>query len=1112
MICHGLVSSSETLKHINLRKSDLNPQAAEQFGKLFACCPSLESIDLSENENMGCEFKMICDGLKFSCNTLKQIQLRKCDLYYEQANYLGNLISSCSLLNNIDLSENQNMGYEFKMMCDGLKSSSQTLKQIQLRKCDLNYEQAKYLGNMFRVCSSLENIDLSENQSMGYEFKMICDGLKSSSETLNQIQLRKCGLNYEQAKYLGNLLSFCSSLENIDLSENQNMGYEFKMICNGLKSSCNTLKQVQLRKCDFNFQAAECLAKTFRWCSKIEYIDLSQNQSMGYGLKKIFYRQNYSFMCLKAVDLRRCVLNKEQAKYLGETLKQCFLLEVVDLSENESMRSGFKMICEGLKSSLANLKQIMLISCCLNFKQVEHLGKFLSMCSSIEVINVSKNQTMGKRFEALCEGLKSSFRTLKQISFSSCDLSCRQTECLGKTLRKFLSLEVIDLSDNQSVGYKFESIFEGVKSSSTSLKCIDLRKCNLNYSQTISLKKTFKHYSTLKILDSPLNEGTEMFFKICFGLKSSLNTLKRIDLPSCNLNTHQADYIGEIFKLCFLLRVINLSSNVTMGRGFKNICHGLKTSSKNLREISLNNCDLTFNQAEWLGEIFRHCSSLELINLSRNPNMGNGVMMICDGLKNSLKTLKQIDLKQCDLNDNQILHSNYLFGTIVSFNISTIKNRAILDYDFINPSLQTLRGCSIYSSDSCPQSSLPFKKAFPTTIYRSKSVDIGVELGFYADELKSQKHMFDINFETSNTNKNQSRMTESLLKNCIKGSIHFEIPGIDISKFESSVTLKIENTKGGTSTSLFDNFICYKEIGKKLDKDENDDKCPKNFITFTEKNKNQVSLPFSFVSESFLEDPELLKQIDDSVLGRHKAIIIVITENREVGTRTDLLNLYAVFSSLNYEIEEWKDVNKKELLKKIRHLKVIEERNKDNLIKSLIVVILAHGINDHIILENDKISFEDVLCQFDADSFPILTDIPKIFIFQACRKKESSRAIVDQGNSRPLQTDASPTSVQNYLPLQEPKKVQFHEMYSTLKGEAAYRTKSGSIYIRGFILAMCYLQESRLRTIQQVTKYVNFWANQSTENMIPNQVPIRTETLSKDYFFFPQKNEGQKQS
>ncbi|CAD5126310.1 DgyrCDS14463 [Dimorphilus gyrociliatus] len=178
-----------------------------------------------------------------------------------------------------------------------------------------------------------------------------------------------------------------------------------------------------------------------------------------------------------------------------------------------------------------------------------------------------------------------------------------------------------------------------------------------------------------------------------------------------------------------------------------------------------------------------------------------------------------------------------------------------------------------------------------------------------------------------------------------------------------------------------------------------------------------------------------------------------------------------------------------------------EEKNKDNLVKSLIVVVLAHGGNDCILLDNnDILSFEDLLSQFDADSFHLLRNNPKIFIFQACRQIIEIEAT---DNSAENESDPTHSTVQQYSTLSTPKKEQFHEMYATIKGEAAYRGRDGSKFIRAFILAMCYLQKSNERTIKEVTRYVHFWANQSTENMESGQLPTCTQNLAKDYFFSP---------
>lgn len=72
--------------------------------------------------------------------------------------------------------------------------------------CDLNDEQSEFLGDLLRLCSPLDEIDLSGNKNMRQGLKSIYNGLKSAFHFLNVLKLHSCNLNETQSEFLEDLL------------------------------------------------------------------------------------------------------------------------------------------------------------------------------------------------------------------------------------------------------------------------------------------------------------------------------------------------------------------------------------------------------------------------------------------------------------------------------------------------------------------------------------------------------------------------------------------------------------------------------------------------------------------------------------------------------------------------------------------------------------------------------------------------------------------------------------------------------------------------------------------------------------------------------------------
>ncbi|CAD5126885.1 unnamed protein product [Dimorphilus gyrociliatus] len=262
-ICDGLESSANTLKEINFSHCDLHEEQAISLGDTFQKCSSLEYINLNGNTNMGKGFQIICQGLLSSAKTLQQINIYNCNLMDDDGKYLGNIFQNSSLLNKLDMSSNPKIEKDgFQAIFQGLKSNVNSFKIINIDSCNIQKDQAIQLGNLLQECTLLENIDLTNNPQMeSCGFEAICNGLKQSASTLQIFSISECYLKKDQLKHLENVLQHCTSLISIDLSSNVFNKYDIEMICDALQSSNGTLKKIYVMDCFLQTQGKQEEAK-----------------------------------------------------------------------------------------------------------------------------------------------------------------------------------------------------------------------------------------------------------------------------------------------------------------------------------------------------------------------------------------------------------------------------------------------------------------------------------------------------------------------------------------------------------------------------------------------------------------------------------------------------------------------------------------------------------------------------------------------------------------------------------------------------------------------------------------------------------------------------------
>ncbi|CAD5126390.1 unnamed protein product [Dimorphilus gyrociliatus] len=382
------------------------------------------------------------------------------------------------------------------------------------------------------------------------------------------------------------------------------------------------------------------------------------------GLQNIFEGLKSSAFSLQEILFLQENFKEEQASWMGDLLKECIGLKTINLNFMKTIGKGFESICNGLKSSATSLQKMDLCGCNLSEEQGIWLGDLLIECKVFNHLHLGYNSNITDNgLNRIFKGLTSSLETLEYIDLSGCNITENQCFWLGDLLQKCIGKLEINLTSNTQMGEGFKRICYGLKS--PSLQSIHFTFCNLSEEQGIWLSDLLFDCTMLTAINLTQN-GTlkNEILNVFNGLTSSCNSLQQISLAECNLTEEQGVHLGNLLLKCKRLTHINLTNNKILSKGFKRICNGLKMSCFTLKHINLSYCDLSEEQAFCLGDLLSECTALKDIHLCSNCNMKNGFDKIYSGLKSSKFTLQNISILQCDLSEEQKLSLNNLAPTI----------------------------------------------------------------------------------------------------------------------------------------------------------------------------------------------------------------------------------------------------------------------------------------------------------------------------------------------------------------------------------------------------------------------------------------------------------------
>ncbi|XP_066532548.1 NLR family CARD domain-containing protein 3-like [Hoplias malabaricus] len=153
-------------------------------------------------------------------------------------------------------------------------------RKAVLAGCNLTKDSCETLGSALQsVNSSLEELDLSNNDLQDSGVELLSAGLKSSLCKLETLRLAGCNLTKDSCETLGSVLqSVNSSLKELDLSNNDLRDSGVELLSAGLKSSLCTLESLRLSGCMITDEGYCSLATALKSNpSHLREMDLSYN-------------------------------------------------------------------------------------------------------------------------------------------------------------------------------------------------------------------------------------------------------------------------------------------------------------------------------------------------------------------------------------------------------------------------------------------------------------------------------------------------------------------------------------------------------------------------------------------------------------------------------------------------------------------------------------------------------------------------------------------------------------------------------------------------------------------------------------------------------------------
>ncbi|XP_016397917.1 ribonuclease inhibitor-like [Sinocyclocheilus rhinocerous] len=359
--------------------------------------------------------------------------------------------SSPSHLIELDLTGNDPGQSGVKQLSDLLQDPDCQLKTLRFLSSAAD-EACQYVtGIVGKNLLLLRELNLSERELGDTRVNQISALLQDKHCTLNTLILRKCVLTEESCSALATVLRSNSSLKELDMSNNNLLDSGVKKLQNGLENTNRTLKKLRLSDCSITEESYKALASALRSNpSHLIELDLTGNDPGQSGVKELNDLLQDPNCQLKTLRFLSPAAEEACQYVTGIVCKNPLLLRELNLREHELGDTRVNQISALLQDKHCKLNTLILNNSSITPEDCRVLTEALhSNPSNLIELDLSGNKLGDSGNEKICHLLENTQCKLEKLKVSDCSITEEAYKALASALRSNPShLIELDLTGN----------------------------------------------------------------------------------------------------------------------------------------------------------------------------------------------------------------------------------------------------------------------------------------------------------------------------------------------------------------------------------------------------------------------------------------------------------------------------------------------------------------------------------------------------------------------------------------------------------------------------------------------------------------------------------------
>nr|XP_021325112.1 NACHT, LRR and PYD domains-containing protein 3 isoform X2 [Danio rerio] len=535
-----LQEGSCKLQIIRFLKSPDAEEACEYLTKDLVINPLLlTELDLSKVKLGHLDGEKFSAFLMDSHNKVEKIKLNNCKLTEKSCSVLAAVLSSKTILKEMNLNNSRLLDSGVRKICEGLKNPVCELKILKLLSPAADEACSFVAVHVGENPLLLKELNLSNYELGDPRVNQLSALLQDKHCKLNTLMLSNCGLTEESCSALASVLrSDSCSLKDLDLSNNNLQNSGVKRLSDGLKDNCK-LEKLRLSDCSISEGGYKALASALRSnLSHLIELDLRGNDPGQSGVKELTDLLQDPHCTLKTLRFLSSAV-EEVCKHLSDVLTgDPLILKELNLGGCK-IEDKVSYLATLLQDKHCQISTLVLNNTSITEEGCANLTSAITLNPShLRELNLSDNKLGDSAVKNLSDLLIKTQFKLEKLHLSNCSITEEQCVILTSALKSNPShLRELNLSVNEMGDSAVKNLRDFLMKPQCNLEKLLLRQCSITEKQceilTSALKSNPSHLRELDLSRNEINNtGVNLLSEV---LKDSHCKLERLSLIECGI-------------------------------------------------------------------------------------------------------------------------------------------------------------------------------------------------------------------------------------------------------------------------------------------------------------------------------------------------------------------------------------------------------------------------------------------------------------------------------------------------------------------------------------------------------------------------------------------------